>query len=88
MFQVIPTDGGSEFTDPTRIEADTETGEIQCHVFYCEPLNSNQKSNCERNHEFIRYVIPKGQIYRGRNPRDDESHQFLPTKKMERTGSH
>ena len=61
LFQVILTDRGSEFTDPTRIEADTETGEIQCRVFYCEPMNSNQKSNCERNHEFIRYVIPKGQ---------------------------
>ena len=24
-------------------------------------MNSNQKSNCERNHELIRYVIPKGQ---------------------------
>lgn len=28
LFQVILTDRGSEFTDPTRIEADTETGEI------------------------------------------------------------
>ena len=22
-------------------------------------MNTNQKSNCERNHEFIRYIIPK-----------------------------
>ena len=60
LFQVILTDRGSEFTDPVEIECDTETGEIQCRVFYCDPMNSNQKSNCERNHEFIRYVIPKG----------------------------
>lgn len=60
LFQVILTDRGSEFTDPIKIECDMETGEIQCHVFYCNPMNSNQKSNCERNHEFIRYVIPKG----------------------------
>lgn len=60
LFQVILTDRGSEFTDPMRIEADTQTGEIQCRVFYCDPMNSNQKSNCERNHELIRYVIPKG----------------------------
>lgn len=59
LFQVIVTDRGSEFTDPRKIEADTKTGEIQCRVFYCDPMNSNQKSNCERNHEFIRYVIPK-----------------------------
>lgn len=61
LFQVILTDRGSEFTDPKKIEADMETGEIQCRVFYCDPMNSNQKSNCERNHEFIRYVIPKNQ---------------------------
>ena len=61
LFQVIVTDRGSEFTDPMRMEADTESGEIQCRVFYCDPMNSNQKSRCERNHEFIRYVIPKGE---------------------------
>lgn len=60
LFQVILTDRGSEFTDPVKIECDTETGEIQSRVFYCDPMNSNQKSNCERNHELIRYVIPKG----------------------------
>ena len=61
LFQVIVTDRGSEFTDPMKVEADPETGEIQCRVFYCDPMNSNQKSNCERNHELIRYVIPKNQ---------------------------
>ena len=60
-LQVVLTDRGSEFTDPMRIEADTESGEIQCRVFYCDPMNSSQKSHCERNHEFIRYVIPKGE---------------------------
>lgn len=57
--QVILTDRGSEFTDPVKMETDPETGEKQCRVFYCDPMNSNQKSNCERNHELIRYVIPK-----------------------------
>ena len=61
LFQVLLTDRGSEFSDPVRMEADPETGEIQCRVFYCNPMNSNQKSNCERNHELIRYVIPKNQ---------------------------
>ncbi len=35
--------------------------QIQCRVFYCDPMNSSQKSHCERNHEFIRYVLPKGE---------------------------
>lgn len=61
LFQVIVTDRGSEFTDPMRMEAETESAEIQRRVFCCDPMNSNQKSRCERNHEFIRYVIPKGE---------------------------
>ena len=60
LFQVILDDRGSEFTDPTKIELDPETGEQLCHVFYCDPQNSNQKAHCERNHQFIRYIIPKG----------------------------
>lgn len=60
LFQVLLSDRGSEFTDPQKIEIDMSTGELQCRMFYCDPMNSNQKSECERNHEFIRYVIPKG----------------------------
>lgn len=60
MFPVILTDRGSEFTDPCSIEVDPATGELLTRIFYCDPMNSNQKSNCERNHEFIRYAIPKG----------------------------
>lgn len=60
MFPVILTDRGSEFSDPSSIEVDPATGELLTRIFYCDPMNSNQKSNCERNHELIRYVIPKG----------------------------
>ena len=49
LFQVIVTDRGSEFTAPMKIEADPETGEVQCRVFYSDPMNSSQKSNCEKN---------------------------------------
>lgn len=64
LFQVILGDRGSEFTDPLHIEADPDTGEINCNVFYCEPMQSNQKSNCERNHELFRYIIPKGTSFK------------------------
>lgn len=60
LFHVILTDRGAEFTDPTKVETDINTGEIQCRLFYCDPMNTNQKSNCEKNHGLIRYVIPKG----------------------------
>ena len=60
LFRVILTDRGSEFTDPSSIEADPITGEVTTRLFYCDPMQTNQKSRCERNHEFIRYILPKG----------------------------
>lgn len=58
-FPVILTDNGSEFKDPWRIEK-TEDGRPRTFVYYCDPYISNQKGRLEKNHEFIRYVIPKG----------------------------
>lgn len=63
IFQTILTDRGSEFTDPESIEINKETGEYDCRVFYCDPMHSNQKSRCERNHEYIRYILPKGKSF-------------------------
>jgi len=58
-FPVILTDNGSEFKNPWDIEK-TESGTHRTYVFYCDPYVSNQKGRLEKNHEFIRYVIPKG----------------------------
>ena len=63
IFEVILVDRGTEFTDPSSIEIDQDTGEFQCNVFYCDPQQTNQKSRCERNHEFIRYILPKGSSF-------------------------
>ena len=63
VFEVILVDRGTEFTDPSSIEIDQDTGEFQCNVFYCDPQQTNQKSRCERNHEFIRYILPKGSSF-------------------------
>ena len=60
VFQVILTDRGTEFSNPQAIECNPETGERECRVFYCDPGKSNQKSECEKNHEFVRYIFPKG----------------------------
>lgn len=58
-FPVILTDNGSEFKNPWDIEK-TEDGRHRTYVFYCDPYVSNQKARLEKNHEYIRYVIPKG----------------------------
>ena len=60
LFPAILTDRGSEFYEPENIEFDNETGELRTHLFYCDSYSSCQKSQIERNHEFIRYFIPKG----------------------------
>ena len=60
IFEVILTDNGSEFLNPISIERDKETKEIISHVFYCDPEASWQKGAIEKNHEYIRYVLPKG----------------------------
>ena len=58
-FPIILTDNGSEFKNPWDMEK-TEAGTQRCKVFYCDPYVSNQKGRLEKNHEYIRYVIPKG----------------------------
>lgn len=58
IFPVILTDNGSEFSNPSAIEFD-EYGSFRTRIFYCDPLASQQKGSAERNHEFIRCIIPK-----------------------------
>ncbi len=60
VFRIVLTDNGNEFLDPLRIEIDYNTGNKTCNVFYCNPYSSFQKANIERNHEYIRRVLPKG----------------------------
>lgn len=70
VFKLILADRGTEFTDPLSIEFDRSTGEAQCRVFFCDPQQSNQKSRCERNHEYIRYILPKGSSFDDLQPDD------------------
>ena len=58
-FPVLLADNGSEFKNPWSIEK-TADGKHRTFVYYCDPYVSNQKGRLEKNHEFIRYVIPKG----------------------------
>ncbi len=58
-FPVILTDNGSEFSSPLSLEFNSE-GIGRTRIFYCNPGASYQKGMIEKNHEFIRYIIPKG----------------------------
>lgn len=69
LFQVILTDNGIEFPLLDEIEND-ENRELITKVFFCDPYKSSQKGACERNHEFIRYVLPKGVSFDNLNQKD------------------
>lgn len=69
LFQVILTDNGIEFSLLDEIE-NNENGELITKVFFCDPYKSSQKGSCERNHEFIRYVLPKGVSFDNLNQKD------------------
>lgn len=62
LFPVILTDGGSEFSDREGIEASAD-GTRRTTVFYCDPYSFWQKGACEKNHEYIRYIKPKGSSF-------------------------
>lgn len=59
LFPVILTDRGPEFSNPSALECD-EYGEILSKVFYCNANAPYQKGRIEKNHEFLRYILPKG----------------------------
>ena len=63
LFQVILTDNGSEFFNPLAIEMDNSSEIVVSHLFYCDPGKSYQKGSIEKNHEFIRYILPKGSSF-------------------------
>ena len=58
-FPIILTDNGTEFGNPLSLEFNNE-GIGRTRIFYCNPRASYQKGMIEKNHEFIRYVLPKG----------------------------
>lgn len=61
-FPIILTDNGSEFKVPDALEKDG-LGNERTKVFYCEPMASYQKPHIEKNHEYIRYILPKGKSF-------------------------
>lgn len=59
VFQYILTDNGGEFQRPDELETSID-GSKRCSIYYCEANRSDQKAKVEKNHEYIRYIIPKG----------------------------
>ena len=62
LFEVILTDNGPEFKNPSLLERNL-SGQRRAHIFYCDSMASWQKGRLEKNHEFIRYILPKGRPF-------------------------
>jgi IS30 family transposase len=62
LFPVLLTDNGSEFSNPLALEMAPD-GSTRTRLFYCDPCASWQKGRVERNHEFLRMILPKGTCF-------------------------
>ena len=51
LMPVLLADNGSEFSNPSRIEFDTQRNQ-RTHLFYCDPASPGQKGSSERNHVY------------------------------------
>lgn len=68
-FPIILTDNGSEFLDPLLLENGNGNAR-RTSIFYCEPYASYQKGMLEKNHEYIRYILPKGPSFDALSQKD------------------
>ena len=69
VFSLILTDRGSEFKHPDKLECG-EQNIIRTSIYYCDPMCSWQKPHCEKNHEYIRKICPKGTSFDNLTQRD------------------
>ena len=61
-FPLVLTDRGGEFAHPEALECGQDNM-IRTSVYYCDPMCSWQKPHCEKNHEYIRKICPKGSSF-------------------------
>jgi len=54
---VILTDRGAEFEKWWMYEFN-KNKQPRCKIFYCDPMQSSQKAECECNHNYVRDIIP------------------------------
>ena len=78
LFPIILTDNGSSFLDPSLFEM-PHRQDVLTKVFYCDPMSFWQKGRLEKNHEFIRYILPKGTSFDSLTEPVSYTHLTLPT---------
>jgi len=61
-FPIVLTDRGTEFSNPEGLECGINNT-IRTSIFFCDPMASWQKAGIEKNHEYIRSILPKGSSF-------------------------
>lgn len=64
IFPILLADNGIEFNTFHNLE------KFDIKVYFTNPYRSTDKAECERNHEFIRYIIPKSKTLDGLTQED------------------
>lgn len=59
IFPINLCDNGTEFSTFSQLESYNH-GQTKLRCFYTTPYCSTDKAQCERNHELVRYCLPKG----------------------------
>ena len=62
IFPLVLTDNGGEFGDVAAIET-TADGQKETSLFFCDPMQPNQKPRVEKNHTLFRDIVPKGESF-------------------------
>lgn len=59
---VLLTDNGGEFSLVDAFEND-DSGNLETHLFFCEPMSPSEKPEIEKNHTLLRDILPKGSSF-------------------------
>lgn len=60
LFGTVLCDRGCEFADVAGIEGSANGGGRRLRLFFCDPMQSQQKGGAEKNHVELRKCLPKG----------------------------
>lgn len=63
--EIIPlllTDNGGEFSKVSSFENDIN-GNLETHLFFCEPSSPHEKPEIEKNHTLFRDIVPSGSSF-------------------------
>ena len=59
---LLLTDNGGEFSIVSAFENDVD-GNLESHIFFCEPCSPHEKAHIEKNHTLFRDIAPTGMSF-------------------------